>query len=210
MECILEDKVLVLNRNYLPINVVSVKRALKKIFKQTAEIVTVESNQYCNYNFNSWAELSGLKKEFADFDEFDEFIIDSEIIKFVVPRIIRVLNYDRLPKRTVKLNRKNIYSRDNNTCQYCGKQFPISKLNIDHVKPRSKGGKNSWKNLVCSCHKCNANKAAKTLKEANMKLIKNPCEPNYSAAFKVTIQHKKYITWKHFVSTIYWNIELNE
>ena len=205
---LLTDRVLVLNKNYQPINVTTVKKALKKVINEKAEIITVEEGRYCNYDFTSWSELSIIKKELEELGEFDDLVIDSEIFKFIVPRVVRILSYDKYPTRKVRLNRKNIYTRDQNTCQYCGKVFKASQLNIDHVFPKSRGGKNTWTNLVCSCQKCNEKKADKTPKEANMKLVRKSIEPKYSAAFKTDITHKKYMTWKHFISEIYWNIDL--
>lgn len=210
MECILTDSVLVLNKYYQPINVISVKKALKKIIKHTAEVVSVEEERYCSYTFSSWAELSEVKKELEMLGQFDDFILDTQNLKFVVPRVIRAINYDKLPIRSVKRNRRNIFARDNNICQYCGKHFSTSKLNIEHVIPQSKGGKNTWTNLVCSCIECNSRKANRTPEEAGMKLIRKPFEPKISPAFKVTIQHKKYMTWKYFLSEIYWDAELEE
>lgn len=210
MQCVLADQVLVLNKYYQPINIISVKRALVKLIKQIAEVVTIEDDQYCNYTFNSWAELSQIKKELEEIGQFDEFLIDTENLKFVVPRVIRVLNYDKIPNRTVKLNRRNIYLRDNNTCQYCGKQLPSSKLNIDHVIPRCQNGQNLWTNLVCSCLECNDRKAGRTPKEAKMKLIREPKELKFNPSLRVSIHHQKYVTWKYFVSCAYWNAELTE
>ena len=78
--------------------------------------------------------------------------------QIAVPKIIRLFGYDRLPRQDVKLNRRNIYARDRNTCQYCGRHFPTSELSIDHVVPRSLGGQSAWQNLVCSCVACNTRK----------------------------------------------------
>ena len=68
-----------------------------------------------------------------------------------MPRVIRLLGYEKLPKQTVKFNRRNIFARDNNQCQYCGKKFPTSELSLDHVVPRSQGGGSTWENIVCAC-----------------------------------------------------------
>ena len=79
--------------------------------------------------------------------------------KIRVPRVIVLMLFDRLPKKEVKFTRHNVFERDNNTCQYCGKVFDRSDLNLDHVHPRDKGGLTTWENVVCSCIPCNTRKA---------------------------------------------------
>ena len=73
--------------------------------------------------------------------------------QIAVPRIIRLLGYDKLPRQDVKFNRRNIYARDGNRCQYCGKRMSTTELSLDHVTPKSQGGKSSWENIVCCCVK---------------------------------------------------------
>ena len=167
----LARKVLVLNKLYNPIGIVTAREAFVKLFIDAAEVVTVEEGTYANYDFNSWAEISDLRTQLEELGDLDDIVYTCRFA-LIVPRVIRMLNFDKVPRHNIKLNRRNIYSRDNNTCQYCGKQLPTDKLNIDHVHPKSRGGKNSWTNLVCSCFKCNTKKAGRTPDEANMKLIK--------------------------------------
>lgn len=202
-------QVLKLNKGYTPIQIISGKEAFIDVFTEKAEIISVEDSNYISYDFNSWAEISQLRLELGEHEENDEWIFTSHLT-LQVPRVIRSLTYENIPEYKVKFNRRNIYSRDGYTCQYCGKKLPASLLNIDHVIPKSKGGKNTWKNLVCSCLKCNNHKANNLLKEVGMKLIKIPREPKYGAQFTVRIQHEKYITWRHFISEAYWTIALQE
>ena len=157
------------------------------------------SGTYANHTFSSWAEISEYKKVLEEIDEYDEFVYTPSLV-LQVPRIIRVLTFDKVPVYNIKLNRKNIYTRDNNMCQYCGKSFDTSELNIDHVIPKAQGGTNDWNNLVCSCIKCNQRKRDRTPKQANMSLIRKPFKPNYSPSIKIHIGHKKYKDWSHFVS----------
>ena len=98
---------------------------------------------------------------------------------FLLPKAVRLKNYIRVPQVKVYLSRKNIHRRDEYTCQYCRKTLSPGEGTIDHVLPRSRGGKNTWENLVCSCEKCNVKKGDKTPKEANMSLIRPPKEPKY-------------------------------
>lgn len=207
----LSDQVLVLNKTYSPINVCSIKRALSMLIQDKAEVVTVEEGTYCNYDIHSWSEFSQVKRELNFLNDDEELLAlyDGQII---IPRVIRVLHYGKVPSRKVRLNRKNIYLRDNNTCQYCGKQFEQEDLNLDHILPRAQGGTSTWLNLVCSCYKCNTKKAAKTPEQAGMKLIRKPYEPKGGSFFNVNnVQNRvKYQSWKNFVSDIYWQVTLEE
>ena len=120
------------------------------------------------------------------------------------PHVIRLTKFDRHRRQRVPLNRRNIYHRDANTCQYCGKRFPYSELSLDHVVPRSRGGADSWENLVCACTNCNSRKADKSLAQARMQLIRTPRALKAPAQL-IRIQHE---SWAQFVDDAYWNVEL--
>jgi len=204
---VLDSKVLVLNKVYNPIRAITVKEAFCKIFTEAAEIITIENGQYASYDFSSWAEVSDYK---ALFESNEEDWINTTSLRLAVPRVIRLLKYDKSPKLELRLTRKNIYERDVYTCQYCNKIFSMEKLSLDHVIPRSRGGKNTWENLVCSCIECNRRKKARTPKEAGMHLLSNPYKPKSLPNFKVPQTPKRYKDWDSFISYQYWNIELKE
>jgi len=203
----LDAHVLVLNRHYAAVRVVSAKRAMCLLFKDIAEIVSVENDSYQSYDFESWRELSDLRSRYER--EHHDWI---RCVKFdlAVPRIVRLLVYDRLPRRAVKLNRRNIYARDRNHCQYCGRKFPMSELSIDHVVPRSHGGTTSWTNVVCACVKCNVRKGGRTPQEASMKLKTKPVQPKRSPLVTLRVTSEKYQSWKQFLDAAYWNVELRD
>jgi len=90
------------------------------------------------------------------------------------PKVIRLHKYVNLPYRRMNLSKHNIFKRDGFICQYCGSD---DKLTLDHVYPKSRGGKNTWKNLVAACSRCNNKKDDKTPKEAGMKLRRRPFIP---------------------------------
>jgi len=130
-----------------------------------------------------------------------------------VPRVIVLMAYDRIPKRRVRFNRLNIYARDNNTCQYCGKRFTKRRLNLDHVTPRSRGGKSTWENVVCSCLRCNRHKGGRSPEEAGLKLLRRPFRPNWTPFVLETWSLRRHREWLPFLSTVdaaYWNTELVE
>ena len=90
------------------------------------------------------------------------------------PSVIRLKSYTYIPIRVQVLSRKNIMLRDRYTCQYCDKVFPASQLTMDHIMPQSRGGKDTWANLVCACQFCNRKKADRTPEEAGMMLRHRP------------------------------------
>ena len=93
------------------------------------------------------------------------------------PAVIVLHSYISKRKLSIACNRKNVFWRDNYTCQYCGNIFSYGKLTMDHVIPKSRGGHKRWDNIVSSCHKCNNKKGSKTLEEANMKPLNEPIFP---------------------------------
>ena len=198
MSNVLEQKVLLLNKSYAPVAIISARRALVKLYIGVAEVVTVEDGMYYNYDFDGWIEVSQMQKELHIVSDGQNLVYTSRLV-IVVPCILRLLTYSRVPTIPVKLTRKNIYIRDMNTCQYCGNQFPPERLNIDHVVPRSMGGKNTWTNLVCTCHECNTRKGNRTPREAGMKLLRKPEKPYFNTIFHNNIPSKKYEHWKYFL-----------
>src|SRR4051812_32336680 len=202
----LEANVLALNKLYLAIHIISAKRAFCLLFKGLAEVVSIEDGQYTAYDFESWRELSAFRA--ANFrQEHDDWVrtINSEI---QVPRVIRLIHYDRVPRQTVKFNRRNIFARDNNQCQYCGKRFATTDLSLDHILPRSQGGRSTWENIVCACLTCNIRKGGRTPREANMKLIRKPEKPKRSPLVNLKMSHSKYQSWRTFLDNAYWSVEL--
>ena len=197
---ILNTKVLILNRSYLPIHVTSVRRAFSLLYQGLARAV---NQQYQTFDFESWSDLS--------VSVHDESVgLVNRIIR--VPRVILLVGYDRVPKRRIRFSRYNIFARDRNTCQYCGKKFPRSELNLDHVIPRSQGGTSSWENVVCSCHDCNRRKGGKTPEQARMRLVAHPRKPAWTPPLNVSLREairKEWVPFLDFmVDVSYWNTEL--
>jgi len=201
----LDCNVLVLNKHYMAIRIIGARRAFSLLFRELAEVVSVEKDKYSNYDFQSWCELSQLKRHFEP-DGHDW--VSTVNFYIAVPRIIRLLFYDRLPRTEVKLNRRNIFARDKNKCQYCGKRQPTSELSLDHVIPRSMGGKTAWENIVCACASCNVKKGGRTPKLAGMTLIQKPIKPKHNPLVHIHLSHQRYHSWKQFLDHAYWSVEL--
>lgn len=201
----LDSKVLVLNKVYTALRVVSGRRAFTLLANQVAEIIAIEDGNYVSYDLHSWAEASEYQR--AHESEQHDWVATTRLV-LAVPKVIRLLGYDRIPREQVKLNRRNIYARDGNQCQYCGKHFSTRELTLDHVVPRVQGGDNSWSNLVCACVKCNARKGGRTPVQARMHLIRPAVRPKRNPAIAVRLGSPKYKSWKAFLDEAYWTIEL--
>ena len=196
---------LVLNRNYMALRIVNVKRAMTLLYRQLAEVVHIEQGQYISYDFESWRNISDLKRQFQP-DGFDW--LRTVRFEIAVPRIIRLLFYEKLPRSEVKFNRRNIFARDSNRCQYCGRKFPTNELSLDHVLPRSQNGRSTWENVVCACIECNIKKGGRTPEQANMKLISMPKRPRRSPVLGLKLTDARYASWKQFLDYAYWDVEL--
>jgi len=201
----LDSKVLVLNKLYMAIRVVSARRAFIMLAKELAEVIHVDEGKYVNYDFASWRDVAAFQQEFER--ERHDWVrtVRADI---AVPRIIRLFGYDRLPAQSVKLNRRNLFARDRNQCQYCGKHFPTADLSIDHVLPRAQGGGDTWENLVCACIWCNAKKGGKTPEQAGMKLVRPSKRPRRNPLITLRLGSEKYQSWKTFLDEAYWSVEL--
>lgn len=156
--------ILVLNADYLPINVTSFKKAFKLVYKGKAEVVEGDG-------------------EVITFQE-----------TFTKPSVIRLTSYVSVPHRKVVMSRENVFKRDDYTCAYCGFH---KNLTIDHVIPRSRGGGNSWENLVTCCYRCNSKKGDRTPAEAGLRLMYTPTKPNpLSFMYK---SYRKVDKWQPYI-----------
>jgi 5-methylcytosine-specific restriction endonuclease McrA len=203
----LDASVLVLNRLFMAVRVVRARHAFVLLWKHVAEVVSVEDETFNCYDFSSWAEISQLRRQFQPAGH--EWV---RTVRFdiAVPRVIRLLSYDRIPRTRVRLNRRNLFARDANRCQYCGRKFRTTELSIDHVIPRSRGGRTAWPNVVCACMNCNVRKGGRTPGEARMRLVRPPVEPRFSPTISIHVGSEKYRSWKQFLDAAYWHVELRD
>ncbi len=201
----LNAHVLVLNRNWLAVRVTDARRAFSLLVRNLAEVIRVDDGSYTAHSFESWADLSAAREHF---EGQDYEWVRTVRMHLAVPKVIRLLGYDRLPEQDVKLNRRNIFARDRNTCQYCGRHFSTSELSLDHIVPRSQGGQSTWTNLVCCCVRCNTRKGGRTPEQANMKLIRPPVKPRRNPVISLRLGSDKYASWRAFLDNAYWSVEL--
>lgn len=193
----LGSSVLVLNRHYVAVHVINARRALSLLFRDYAEVIHIEAGQYANYDFDSWRAISELR---ALDKQDDEDWIRAVNFEMQIPRVIRLLLFDRVPQMTLRFNRRNLFARDGHKCQYCGRSLPSHQMSLDHVMPRSRGGETTWENIVCSCVDCNTRKGGRTPHEARMKLISAPKKPKQNPLLSAKLRQPKYAMWKNFVA----------
>jgi 5-methylcytosine-specific restriction endonuclease McrA len=163
--------VLVLNATYEPLNVVSVKRAIVLLLKEKAELV-----------------------------EAAEAMLRSESFSLPVPLVIRLVYFVKIPRRiSLPVTRRGVLSRDHYTCQYCGATPSRKNLTVDHVIPRSRGGKTTWENVVTACDKCNGRKGNRTPTEAGLKLLTQPERPRYLAIASLSSVEARQVWGKYIL-----------
>lgn len=193
MDLLINRSVLVLNRFWQPVQTCSARRALKLLCLGHAQILQTEGEErFRAHDFESWLDYSasGVIQE----------LVHSVHLALGVPRIIVLTTYEKYPRLEVRLTRRNVFLRDQYTCQYCTRVFPEHELNLDHVIPRDKGGRMTWENIVTSCIRCNTRKANKLPKEANMHPLKKPVTPSWRPMFGLRgYQGPLDETWEHFL-----------
>jgi len=194
--------VLVLNKSFYAIQITDWRRALSLVYLDNAHVV---DEDYRTYNFQDWKELSAdIKKDPAGF-------ITTPSFEILIPDVIALKTFNSLPKSEVKFTRRNIYEHYSYKCAYCGEKFNTSDLNLEHVIPRSRGGKTDWSNVVTSCIPCNLKKGDRLPQEADMKLLIVPTKPKWTGVAAVVFRpsYKIKTSWQRFIDTVYWNVELD-
>jgi 5-methylcytosine-specific restriction endonuclease McrA len=196
----LNSAVLVLNRNFQPIHVTNVRRAFSLLYQGAARAI---DEQYRLYDFEDWSALSAA--------------VDADSVKTIsrairIPRVLVLSVFEKMPKARVRFSRLNIYVRDQDVCQYCHRHLRRTELNLDHVIPRSQGGRTCWENVVVSCIKCNLSKGGRTPEQAGMRLLRKPERPKWNPIFRGS-KHEPHRSWLPFLNVAdasYWNVELKD
>jgi 5-methylcytosine-specific restriction endonuclease McrA len=187
MADVLSQPVLVLNRHFAPVQVTAAKRAFVLLYAGTAVALDEHGEAH---DFLRWRTLPVRPHD-------DVVPVVGGVLR--VPRIVHLSTYDRAPRVTVRLTRQNLMLRDAHQCQYCGQKLPTRELNVDHVIPRSRGGPDSWENLVVSCRLCNLRKGSKTPDEANMRLARRPTRPKWTIAAQILGRGGRFAEWEPFL-----------
>lgn len=199
----MNNDVLVLNRSFYAVQITSWQRALTLVYSDHASVV---DEDYRTYSFEDWQQLSRMIKTHpAGFVRTPNF-------RIAIPEVIALKLYDRLPTTEVKFTRRNIYEHYHYRCCYCGRKFASADLNLEHVVPRSRGGKTGWSNIVTACIPCNLKKGNKMPDEAGMRLLITPTKPKWRASVTLMLNSAAKIraSWQRFVDHSYWNGELEK
>lgn len=164
----INSPVLVLNQTYEPLNLCRVRRAVVLVFCGKAEVL-----------------------------ENSRGVLHSVTQVFLIPSVIRLVYMVKRPRHQRKLTKLEVFTRDQYTCQYCGRQ--TKELTLDHVIPRRRGGKHSWENVVSACKVCNRRKGGHTPKEAEMKLLRQPRTPRNDGFYIPYHYLNSHGEWKKYV-----------
>lgn len=163
----INSKCLVLNADYTPLAIINWQKAILWSFKD-------EHSYHINVDI-------------IDFYK-DDFIVGANYKKYPIPAVAKTHKYFRIHNSRIKFSRKNLFIRDNYSCQYCGTQLESHKLTYDHVIPKSiwtnpNRSPTNWTNIVTACVKCNLKKGNRTPQQANMPLKNLPVMPEQTLKY---------------------------
>jgi len=178
----LNKLIIALNSYFKATHIINARKAIILLVNNRANVIDSEYNRY---NFEQWKEISKT--------DLSAIKICSKTFCLNVPSVVILDSYSSYKVTTIKFSRHNIFTRDKFTCQYCGQHLTKKNISIDHIIPKSRGGTNTWNNIVACCRKCNVTKKDKLLEEINWKLITIPVNPNKINAIYNNID-KQY--WK--------------
>lgn len=186
----LGSHVLVLNSAYFPVHVTTLKRAVCMLYQGIARAVGTD---YRTFTFDHWVR--------QDVDDHRD-VMGLVGFRIRIPRVVLLVTYDRVPRRGLRFSRRNILLRDKFQCQYCRHQFASDALNLDHVIPRTQGGRTTWENVVASCHPCNRHKGGRTPEEASMRLCRRPYRPTSLPFIEFGLRRQLYQEWRPFLHVV--------
>jgi len=187
-------RVLVLNRLWQPVNIIGVRRAFSLLMQDHAQALDNTSGAFQMLDGPEWIEFSLQHPPEDDYDA-----IQTVRMRLRIPSVLLLRDYDRVPSKEVKFNRRNVFDRDEHFCQYCGRDFHERDLNLDHVIPRDQGGRTTWENIVTSCIRCNTQKANRMPHQAGMRLLKKPSRPKWRPFVSLVDEHDPEPEWQHFI-----------
>jgi 5-methylcytosine-specific restriction endonuclease McrA len=202
MLSVLDQPTLILNKNWTAIGTEPVRDAICKVSKDAAQIIDHAEGYFQQYTWEEWTALRA--KDGEDF-------IATGCGRVRVPDVIVLNKYEKVHTNTVMFNRKNLFSRDRNMCQYCRKRITGSDCTIDHIIPQCQGGRSTWENCVLACVDCNVAKGGRTPRQAKMTLIRPAAKPKWNPIFRTkTIKPiwGKFMDLDAIISEMYWQVEL--
>lgn len=188
---VLDRAVLVLSKSLIPVHLTTVRRAFCLLAKGHVRVVGPD---YRFFTMEEW-----IAEEPAVEDE----AVDTPRRRVLVPRVIVLTEFDRLPRREVKFSRRNVYLRDQGLCGYCGRHGRPEDMTLDHVQPVSRGGKSTWDNILLACRECNARKDNRTPEEAGMKMLRKPSRPTWMSFMILSARVVAHESWRPFAPHLF-------
>jgi 5-methylcytosine-specific restriction endonuclease McrA len=162
------------------------------LFNESAQALT---HEFAPYNITGWLEYSLKPHPFKD--------LHTSTRPVALPEIITLTRYDKLPRGDVKFSRESVFARDKYRCGYCGRQFQRGSLTLDHIIPKSLGGKTTWDNIISACGECNAHKADLPLHKCGMTLKIKPHAPRWMDPIRNLYKKGRVCkSWEHFLHRI--------
>ena len=195
---VLQRTALVLNRHWAPVRTAPVREVLGLVARGAAKII--EPGTYAVHDLRSWHDATRARARFG------EALVRSPRLVLLAPELAVLTGYAGRGGSGVVFSRRNLFRRDRRACQYCGARPAADALTIDHVLPRSRGGRSTWENCVLACVDCNRRKAARTPEEAGMTLRKAPRRPAWRALLSAPGDRRE--SWDAFLSRAYWDAEI--
>jgi len=208
MRNVLATHVLVLSKNWVPVDTCTVQSAFGKLFTNTCKFL--DHKDFTLHTVESWIMLEPFS---------DDSVVRTSRTQIRVPEVIVLNTFTPKKKRVMQFSRRNLLRRDKKICQFCGVKPEPAEITIDHLVPRRQGGKSGWLNCVISCKPCNSSKADRTLEQAGMKLRDRPemreayphdprkwaqpFEPAWSPIFRINARDMKD-SWKQFLPENIW------
>lgn len=191
---------LTLNVSYVPTAILSWRAAISLLYQDHAH--AIDAVDFTRYTYDDWVAFSqtpaGEKYPHVHTSKF----------RVCVPEIIVLTRYNSLKQNEVRYSRQTIFERDGHICIYCNKKFPRNKLNIEHILPRSRGGKSNFTNTATCCYSCNSKKGDKTVAESGMKLMYQPKKPKWISPLTKREGHDHLPSWEHFLDRV--NVDVGD
>jgi len=173
------ESTLLLDNSYQPLDIIPWQDAIRLMFLNKVEVI----------------------------EEYDKELRSTYLI-IKMPAVVRLLQAFKRRKKKVKFSRVNIYARDKYRCQYCGSKGSMKDFTFDHVIPRAQGGTTVWENIVTCCQDCNIRKGNRSPKQADMRLINKPVQPEWLPAVIVKVSQKSMPdAWRDY---LYWSVALDQ
>ena len=188
-------RVLVLNRNWQAVNIIGVRRAFGLLWQEHARVINTFDGDYAPMTAGEWVDYSMRPGDPPKGAEYVRTIR----LHIILPKILLLSDYDRLPLAEVKFNRQNVFERDNFTCQYTGRVCRPKDLTLDHVIPRDRGGRTTWENIVTCAREVNSRKGNRLPHEAGLRLIRKPERPRWRPFVSIAAGSRIDRSWVNFL-----------